>query len=169
MKKPIHFLAVALVLGSVTAVRSQDSETAKPAAVPAVPAVFEPSVESVPAEKPAPVPVSVFSAETLKQLGIGPNAKVVSVMTNRLDVLDKGSTRLEGGLVPLIKQPSLVTFLQLFNPFAPEEYGGMGAGRPDQGFSRAFADPIKTQPAAALISFGDRPRKAQPANTVTGD
>jgi hypothetical protein len=82
-------------------------------------------------------------------------------MTNRLDVVEKGGVRVQGGLVPVIKQPSLGTFLQLFNPFAPAEYGGMRPLRLGQTFSRLDADPIKTGPTSPLISIGDRPVKPE--------
>lgn len=161
MKAPLHSLIAALVLGGISTGYGQAATLPKTELKPAA----EPESD---AAQPAPPTtfstnttlVSVFSDETLRQLGINPNTKVVSVMTNRMDLIEGQRTRIEGGLVPLIRRPSLVTFLQLFNPFAPEEYGGMSAGTPDQGFSRAFADPIKTQPAAPLFLVGDKPVKA---------
>lgn len=104
----------------------------------------------------------------MRGLGVSPQARVVSVMTNRLDLIETRRARVEGGLVPVLQRPTLVTFLQLFNPFAPAEYGGTGPGTPDQAFSRAFADPIKTGPASPLISVGDRPAKSV-SKRLTGE
>jgi hypothetical protein len=161
MKAPISLLTAALVWGNLLS--SHGQEAAKPA--PAAPSEPTPATESPAAIAPASGAgntelVSVFSPDTLRRLGIDPNARVVSVMTNRLDVMEGRRTRVEGGLVPLIKVPSLLTFFQLFNPFAPAEYGGMSEGVPGSGFSRAFADPIKTYPTSPLISVGGKPEKS---------
>jgi len=156
MKVPVVPLIAALVLGGGATIHGQET---------AVPGREAPASETSPPGRAvsdstnAPL-VSVFSSETLRSLGIAPNARVVSVMTNRLDLMEGRRARVEGGLVPLVRRPSLVTFLQLFNPFAPAEYGGMSPGTTDQGFSRAFADPIKTQPTSPLLSIGDRPERS---------
>ncbi len=157
---PKSLLTAALVWGNLLASHGQEAD--KP--TPAAPAEPTPATESPTAIATAPGDsqpelVSVFSPDTLRSLGIDPNARVVSVMTNRLDVVEGRRTRIEGGLVPLVKVPTLLTFFQLFNPFAPAEYGGMAEGVPGSGFSRAFADPIKTYPTSPLISVGAKPAK----------
>ena len=161
MKAHLHSLFAALVLGGSLAGYGQEAAAtnspAEPATAPESEAARPGPAAAISTNTPL---VSVFSSETLRQLGIDPKTKVVSVMTNRLDLVEGRRTRIEGGLVPLIQRPSLLTFVQLFNPFAPAGYGGMSIGTPDQGFSRAFADPIKTQPAAPLIRVGNKPVKA---------
>jgi hypothetical protein len=160
MKTPKTLLTATLVLGNLLASHSQEADKSTPAAQ------LEPATatESATADAAAsgdskPELVSVFSPDTLRRLGIDPNARVVSVMTNRLDVVEGGRMRVEGGLVPLVKVPTLLTFFQLFNPFAPAEFGGMAEGAPGSGFSRAFVDPIKTYPTSPLISVGAKPAK----------
>ncbi len=161
MKLPIQLLATALVLGAPSIGQAQEVSPAKADPAKSV-AQDEPvAPRAVEAEaSPAGELASVFSTSTLNSLGISPQARVVSVMTNRLDAVELEAVRVEGTLVPVFKRPSLVTFLQLFNPFAPEEFGGTGGGPEGQAFSRAFADPIKTQPTTALFSVGDKPVKA---------
>jgi hypothetical protein len=161
MKAPISILTAALVWGNLLSSHGQEAAKPTPTALPAAtPAIESPAaIASAPGADNTEL-VSVFSPETLRRLGIDPNARVVSVMTNRLDVVEGRRTRVEGGLVPLVKVPSLLTFFQLFNPFAPAEYGGMGEGVPGSGFSRAFADPIKTYPTSPFISVGGKPEKS---------
>ena len=158
MKMRIHFFAAALAVGTAGMLHAQDADRPN-------------SDSTTPGNKPVTILAatnssestnggleSAFSATTLSNLGIDPKLRVVSVMTNRLDKVELERVQIEGGLVPLIKRPSLVTFLQLFNPFAPTEYGG-NAPLTAPGFSRAFADPIRTQPTAALFSIGDKPAR----------
>ncbi len=158
MKAPNTFFMAALVWGTFSLTHGQEAESSKPAVPPASTITTgATTTASAPGGATNSELASIFSPGTLQSLGVGPNARVVSVMTNRLDVLEGRRARLEGGLVPLIQRPTLVTFLQLFNPFAPAEYGGMVEGQPGSAFSRAFADPIKTYPTAALFSVGARP------------
>jgi len=159
MKSPLIVLVVALVFGLGTNLPAED--LASPKAEPAGEAP-QTIASPVPSENDRPVSElsSLFSAATLSSLGVSTNARVISVTTNRLEVLDRPGVRLEGGMVPLLNRPSIGTFLQLFNPFAPAEFGGMGALRAGEVFTRAEADPIKTQPSGVLFSVGARPEKS---------
>ncbi len=156
MKLPIPLFATALVLGATSIGQAQETLPAKSVAKDEPVAPGAVAAEASPAGELA----SVFSTSTLHSLGVSPKARVVSVMTNRLDAVELEAVEVKGTLVPVFKRPTLVTFLQLFNPFAPEEFGGTGGGPDGQAFSRAFADPIKTQPTTALFSVGDQPAKA---------
>lgn len=160
MNLPTSIVTTALVWGSLFITQGQETDKPTPATPTAAAAPESTPATTTPTAATNAALESVFSDETLRSLGIDPNTRVVSVMTNRLDVMDSGRNRVTGGLVPVIKRPALVTFFQLFNPFAPAEYGGTGEGVPLSGFSRAFADPIKSYPTASLISVGGKPEKS---------
>lgn len=158
MKTRISLLASALVLGTPAILHAQDAASPKKApATASTPVITTPAAAAT--ESTNGGLESVFSTATLSNLGISSNLRVVSVMTNRLDLVQRQRVQMEGPVVAVIKRPSLVTVLQMFNPFAPAEFGG-NAPLNGPGFSRAFADPNKTYPTAALISVGDRPARA---------
>lgn len=159
MKTTLTVLVVALVLGPSTNLPAEDLAAPKEEPAGEAPKTIS---SPTPTENDRPVSElsSLFSAATLSSLGVSTNARVISLATNRLDVLDRPGVRIEGGVVPLLNRPSFVTFLQLFNPFAPAEFGGMGALREGEVFSRAEADPIKTKPPGVLFSVGARPEKS---------
>lgn len=165
MKTTLTVLAVALVLGPSANLPAEDLVSPKEEPASEAP---ESIASPTPPENDRPVSElsSLFSAATLSSLGVSTNARVISLATNRLDLLDRPGVRIEGGVVPLFNRPSFVTFLQLFNPFAPAEFGGMSALREGEVFSRAEADPIKTKPTGVLFSVGARPEKSvTPART----
>lgn len=171
MKTPISLLAALLALGTSGQLVAQDSnapKTEKPATTADTTTTSTNAAPSLPFELP-PVETNQIgtagltlssTAISFSDLGISTNAVVISSMSNRLDVLESGRIQLSGSLVPVVKKPSLVTFLQLFNPFAPAEYGGMEITSASQGFGRVFADPVKTGPTTVLFSVGDNPPKA---------
>lgn len=175
MKTPISLLAALLALGASGQLVAQDSSAPK-AEKPAAPTASKsktPVAVTLPFElPPAETNTTGNSSTTLSanaisfsDLGISTNAVVISSMSNRLDVLESGRIELSGSLVPMVKKPSLVTFLQLFNPFAPEEYGGLQVTSAGQGFGRVFADPVKTGPTTVLFSVGDNPPKSSSSSS----
>ena len=103
---------------------------------------------------------AVFSDDALSRLTVDTNNVVERVYTNNLTVLELKRMQVTGTATPLVKKRTFGTFLQLFNPLAPTEYGGTGEpiGKAP---SRAFADPIETVPSSALISIGNRPSKPE--------
>jgi hypothetical protein len=158
MKTTLTLLVAALVSGPTTNLPAEDLAAPKEEATGAAAQTI---TSPAPMENGRPVSElsSLFSAATLSSLGVSTNARVISLATNRLDVLDRPGVRIEGGVVPLLNRPAIGTFFQLFNPFAPAEFGGMGALREGEVFSRAEADPIKTKPTGVLFSVGDQPEK----------
>lgn len=158
MKITLTLLVVALVSGLTINLPAADPASPKEPPADAAPqTVTSPAPEAI--GRPVSELSSLFSAATLSSLGVSTNARVISLATNRLNVLDRPGVRIEGGVVPLLNRPSLGTFFQLFNPFAQAEFGGMGALREGEAFSRAEADPIKTKPTGVLFSVGARPEK----------
>lgn len=80
--------------------------------------------------------------------------------TNQLTTIDYKGVEINGTLTPAIKRRSVGSFLQLFNPFAPSDYGGNSEAKGEKGFSRAFADPTTTEPKTVLIGIGASPKPA---------
>ena len=74
-----------------------------------------------------------------------------------LDRIEGESTVIEGGLVPILKEPTGNSLFQLFNPFAPKEYGGTTHEPGSKAFSRAFHDPVASKPTWVLFSVGEKP------------
>ncbi len=168
MKATLTVLVVALVLGPGKELPAEDLVAPKEEATGEAPKTI---TSPTPTEnnRPASELSSLFSAATLSSLGVSTNARVISLATNRLDVLDRPGVRLEGALVPLLNRPAISTFLQLFNPFAPAEFGGMSPLREGEVFSRAEADPIKTKPTGVLFSVGDQPEQSVGAGRSGND
>lgn len=175
MKKPLLLLATLLAMGSSDRLAGQ-SATAKKSGAPTPETTSTNAAQHAAAPAPAVIAGkstndSVATQSTLlsfHDLGTSTNAMVVSSGTARLNVLESERTRMEGGLVPLVKRPSVVTFLQLFNPFAPAEYGGMQQTSAGEGFGRIFFEPGKSGPSSVLFSIGENPPKSS-ATGKAGD
>ncbi|HAV64531.1 MAG TPA: hypothetical protein DCY13_19455 [Verrucomicrobiales bacterium] len=103
----------------------------------------------------------IIDERMLAELANSTNVTIIQAAPEREDRVDFQRVRVEGGVTPVIKQPTFVRFLQLFNPFAPAEFGGLRERPQGTTLSRAFHDPIKSQPASALISIGERPAAAK--------
>ena len=103
---------------------------------------------------------ALFSDDALSRLTVDTNNVVERVYTNDLTVLELKRIQITGTTTPLVKKRTFGTFLQLFNPLAPTEYGGTGepVGKAP---SRAFLDPIETTPTTPLIGVGNRPSKPE--------
>jgi hypothetical protein len=168
MKTPI-LVAILVALGTSGQLVAQDSNTpknGKPTTTPETAGIPVPFEIKPSTAKDQPVSAAVYKELSLSSLGISTNAIVISSISNRYDLIEARRLRLEGSLVPLVNRPTLVTFLQLFNPFAPAEYGGMRVNGTSQGFGNVFYDPVRSQPGSVLISVGDNPPKAdEPVKT----
>jgi hypothetical protein len=101
---------------------------------------------------------TVYSDDAFSKITIDTNNAVERVYTNDLTRLELKRMQISGTTTPVIKQRTFGSFLQLFNPFAPAAYGGTDEpiGKAP---SRAFADPILTQPSTPLVGIGNSPSK----------
>lgn len=148
--------------GQETPLKAVPDSPSKPAS--AVEAV-EPPVDAAVSPGPIVLTQPLIDARMLDELVASTNAAVIQLQPVREDQVDFQKVRVEGGVAPVVKRPTFVRFLQLFNPFAPAEYGGMaGAGGQGATLSRAFHDPAKSQPTSPLISVGNKPDKSKPSN-----
>jgi hypothetical protein len=172
MKTPITLFAALLAWGASGQILAQDTNS--PAGeVPAI----SPESSSLPIalaagtnDRTAPVvSAELYRNLGLAELGVSTNALVISSGTNRLDLIEARRLRLEGSLVPAIKRPSLATFLQLVNPFAPSEYGGTRVSAAGQGFGRVFDDPIEAKTGVVLLSVGDNPLRSNEPTRLDSD
>lgn len=93
----------------------------------------------------------------LPELTIETNIPLQTIPTNKLTTIELERVEIHGTLTPAIKKRTFGSVLQLFNPFAPEEYGGNATPAGRDSF-----DPTTDGPATVLIGVGF---KQKPADT----
>lgn len=103
---------------------------------------------------------AIHSEAPLVSLSITTNDIVEKVVTNDLTRIELQRVEITGTVTPVVKKRTFGSFLQLFNPFAPAEYGGTTepVGKAP---SRAFMDPVTSQPTSPLIGVGGKPKQPE--------
>jgi hypothetical protein len=90
---------------------------------------------------------------------INTNIPLETVPTNTLTTIELERVQIHGTVTPAIKKRTFGSVLQLFNPFAPAEYGGTEPSAGEAGFSRVFHDPVKDGPTAVLFGVDRKTKK----------
>lgn len=96
---------------------------------------------------------------TIPSAGLKKDIPLV-IVTNKLTTINLQRIQVTGTATPAIKKRTFGSFLQLFNPFAPTEYGGTRDTGSRQAVSRAFHDPVTDGPSTVIIGIGNRPNQA---------
>lgn len=99
---------------------------------------------------------------TTSDIVISKNLTLDAPPTNNLTRLELPRVQITGSVTPVIKKRTFGSFLQLFNPFAPAEYGGSEEPFAVKSESRAFHDPVTDKPSTVLIGVGGKPKKVDP-------
>lgn len=101
--------------------------------------------------------VASMESEPLRLDSEEASAALGAPTTEVLNRIETGPIVIEGSATPALKAPGVRTFVNLFNPFAPAEYGGQESrgGRE----TRGFYDPVKSEPGLVLISVGSSGRE----------
>lgn len=168
MKAPTQILAAGLLTCAVVSASAQETplkavpdSASKPASIGESP---KSSTDAAASSGPIVLTQPLIDARMLEELVASTNGAVIQLQPVREDQVDFEKVRVEGGVAPVVKRPTFVRFLQLFNPFAPAEYGGIeGAAGQGATLSRAFHDPVESQPTSPLISVGNKPATVKPS------
>ncbi|GEM_PF-2481686 len=102
---------------------------------------------------------SAVSDFIVTDLIISTNIPIEAVPTNTLTTIELERVQIHGTVTPAIKKRTFGSVLQLFNPFAPADYGGTEPSAGEAGFNRAFYDPVKDGPTTVLFGVDRKSKK----------